>query len=181
MSLVGFKTAKGSVYAVDEAKAGHPKRTTRLKVSYGEGRGTLCDAPSSCLFVSEAGADLIENALVAKKRVVMLYHAGDESYQQGQPLTAITAQNASDVPAARNFFFGVVGANNEWESLVSAYPEPKPGLRPMEQEFETDGSLTNHIGHAITDVFDHPSQLVKATLDAAKTLNHTSSRVPPRR
>lgn len=179
MSVVGFKTAKGSIYAVDDAKDGLPKCTTRLKVSFGKGRGTVDDSPSLCLFVSEAGADTLDTAMVQQKVIAMVYADGDKPYQPGQPLTQIKYDNAQNIPAGKQFFFGVLSPQGEWEGLVKASPEPKVGLRPMEQELKPDGSITNHVGNTITELFDKPSALLKAAMAAAQTLDHTASRKPP--
>ncbi|NBO19701.1 MAG: hypothetical protein EBV03_10865 [Proteobacteria bacterium] len=72
----------------------------------------------------------------------------------------------------------MLSPQGEWEGLVKAHTEPKPGLRPMEQEFKADGTIINHVGNTITELFDKPSALLKAAMSAAQTLDHTASRRP---
>jgi hypothetical protein len=142
--VVGFTTAKGSTYAVDENG-----QTSRTKNSEGKGKGTTYE-PHTAMYV--APGDHTE--ILSDMQGGMGNHSirlGYISYVTGDTFTPI--QSTTNIPSDAKPVVGIFDKKSG--ALVSMYEAtttPQVGLHPVEKLYKKDGTSSTHVGNVIAEV-----------------------------
>ena len=145
--VVGFKTAKGSVYVV-----GEDGKTSRTKKSEGRGQGTTYE-PHTALYVQPGD----HQEILSDMRSGMGANSVRLGYIDNN--TFYPVENVADVPEGAQAFVGVF--NRKKGTPVGLYPAlttPEVGLHPVEELYTPDGKANTHIGNAITELQYAPTQ-----------------------
>jgi len=150
---VGFKTAQGSLYSVDEQG-----KTARTKLSEGKGKGTTYE-PHPVLYVNPKDAQSIlgdmqsgsmNKAAGKKSNSVRLGYVLDNTFK---PVTEV-----SQIPEGANAVVAVI--DNNTNQAVGVYPaklDPEVGLSPIEKLYNPDGTANTHVGNQIVEIFGKPT------------------------
>jgi hypothetical protein len=150
---VGFKTAQGSLYSVDEQG-----KTARTKLSEGKGKGTTYE-PHPVLYVNPKDAQSIlgdmqsgsmNKAAGKKSNSVRLGYVLDNTFK---PVTEV-----SQIPEGANAVVAVI--DNNTNQAVGVYPaklDPEVGLSPIEKLYNPDGTANTHVGNQIVEIFGRPT------------------------
>ncbi len=150
---VGFKTAQGSLYSVDEQG-----KTARTKLSEGKGQGTTYE-PHPVLYVNPKDAQSIlgdmqsgsmNKAAGKKSNSVRLGYVLDNTFK---PVTEV-----SQIPEGANAVVAVI--DNNTNQAVGVYPaklDPEVGLSPIEKLYNPDGTANTHVGNQIVEIFGKPT------------------------
>jgi hypothetical protein len=150
---VGFKTAQGSLYSVDEQG-----KTARTKLSEGKGKGTTYE-PHPVLYVNPKDAQSIlgdmqsgsmNKAAGKKSNSVRLGYVLDNTFK---PVTEV-----SQIPEGADSVVAVI--DNNTNQAVGVYPaklDPEVGLSPIEKLYNPDGTANTHVGNQIVEIFGKPT------------------------
>ena len=150
---VGFKTAQGSLYSVDEQG-----KTARTKLSEGKGKGTTYE-PHPVLYVNPKDAQSIlgdmqsgsmNKAAGKKSNSVRLGYVLNNTFK---PVTEV-----SQIPEGADSVVAVI--DNNTNQAVGVYPaklDPEVGLSPIEKLYNPDGTANTHVGNQIVEIFGKPT------------------------
>jgi len=145
---VGFRTAQGSLYSVDEQG-----KTSRTKLSEGAGKGKTYE-PHSVLYVKPEDAqsviDDFKTGAQDKSTSISL------GYKKGDVFSPVN--DASQIPEGATPLVGVV--DTKTKKAVGVYPatfDPQVGLSPVETLYKEDGTGNVHVGNPIVEIFGKPT------------------------
>jgi hypothetical protein len=153
----GFRTEKGSIYALDDLG-----RTSRTKMSEGKGKGTTYD-PHAALYVTPEDAQSILSDM----------QSGSMDQGASVRLGYIDVENnvfknitdTSQIPAGAEAVVGVIDKNkNQMIGFYKAQLKPAIGLAPVEKLYTPDGMSNTHIGNKIVELFGQTTPAVKPTI-----------------
>jgi hypothetical protein len=153
----GFRTEKGSIYALDDLG-----RTSRTKMSEGKGKGTTYD-PHAALYVTPEDAQSILSDM----------QSGSMDQGASVRLGYIDVENnvfknitdTSQIPAGAEAVVGVIDKNkNQMIGFYKAQLKPAIGLAPVEKLYTSDGMSNTHIGNKIVELFGQTTPAVKPTI-----------------
>jgi len=162
---VGFRTAKGSVYSVDEQG-----KTSRTKVSEGKGQGTTYE-PHPVLYVTPEDS---RNILSDMQSGSMNKAAGKKSnsvrlgYVLNNTFKHVT--EVSQIPEGADSVVAVIDKNTN--QAVGVYPaklDPEVGLSPIEKLYNPDGTANTHVGNPIVEIFGKPTRAKTASVAPSAT------------
>ena len=146
---VGFKTAQGSLYSVDEQG-----KTARTKLSEGKGKGTTYE-PHPVLYINPSDArnvlDDMQTGSLDQSASTRLGYVLDNTFK---PVTEV-----SQIPEGSSPVVAVI--NNKTNQAVGVYPaklDPEVGLAPVEKLYKPDGTSSTHIGNQIVEIFGQPTK-----------------------
>lgn len=149
---VGFKTSKGSLYALDETG-----RTSRTKKSPGKGQGKTYP-PHLAFYVKPEDADSIRDDKIGGNASIRLGYDRDGKFQK--------ISDISELPAGTQPLVAVVDKDkNTLRGFYPAKTNPEVGLSPIEKLYNDDGTANTHVGNPIVELFSAPA----ATPEAAPT------------
>jgi hypothetical protein len=146
---VGFKTAQGSLYSVDEQG-----KTARTKLSEGKGKGKTYE-PHPVLYVTpESSQSILEDMQSGSLDQSASTRLGYVENNTFKPVTEV-----SQIPEGSSPVVAVI--NNKTNQAIGVYPaklDPEVGLAPVEKLYKPDGTSSTHIGNQIVEIFGQPTK-----------------------
>jgi hypothetical protein len=163
---VGFKTEKGSVYSLDEQN-----KTSRTKMSEGEGKGTTYD-PHAVLYVSPEDAKSVlsdmQSGALDKSASVRL------GYVDTKNNVFKSVKDVSEIPAEAEPLVATVDKKkNQVITFYKAKLNPAIGLSPIEKLYTPDGMANTHIGNKIVELFGQTESTTTPSSTPAETTTTT--------
>jgi DNA repair protein RadC/DNA-binding protein H-NS len=167
----GFRTEKGSIYALDDLG-----RTSRTKMSEGKGKGTTYD-PHAALYVTPEDAQSIlsdmQSGSIDQSASVRLGYIDLENN------VFKTITDTSQLPAGVEPLVGVVDKNkNQLIGSYKAQLTPAVGLSPVEKMYTPDGMSNTHIGNKIVELFGQATPAATPAVEPTVT-PETPPEAPP--
>jgi len=146
---VGFKTAKGSLYSVDEQG-----KTARTKLSEGKGKGKTYE-PHSVLYVApESSKSILEDMQSGSLDQSASIRLGYVENNTFKPVAEV-----GQIPEGSSPVVAVI--NNKTNQAIGVYPaklDPEVGLAPIEKLYKPDGTSSTHVGNRIVEIFGQPTK-----------------------
>jgi hypothetical protein len=169
---VGFKTEKGSVYSVDEQN-----KTSRTKMSEGEGKGTTYD-PHAVLYVSPEDAKSVlsdmQSGALDKSASVRL------GYVDTKNNVFKSVKDVSEIPAEAEPLVATVDKKkNQVITFYKAKLNPAIGLSPIEKLYTPDGMANTHIGNKIVELFGQTESTTTPSSTPATTTTPAETKLKP--
>jgi hypothetical protein len=168
----GFKTEKGSVYSVDEQN-----KTSRTKMSEGEGKGTTYD-PHAVLYVSPEDAKSVlsdmQSGALDKSASVRL------GYVDTKNNVFKSVKDVSEIPAEAEPLVATVDKKkNQVITFYKAKLNPAIGLSPIEKLYTPDGMANTHIGNKIVELFGQTESTTTPSSTPATTTTPAETKLKP--
>jgi hypothetical protein len=169
----GFKTEKGSVYSVDEQN-----KTSRTKMSEGEGKGTTYD-PHAVLYVSPEDAKSVlsdmQSGALDKSASVRL------GYVDTKNNVFKSVKDVSEIPAEAEPLVATVDKKkNQVITFYKAKLNPAIGLSPIEKLYTPDGMANTHIGNKIVELFGQTESTTTPSSTPATTTTPAETQLKPK-
>jgi hypothetical protein len=138
--VVGFKTAKGSTYELDQVG-----RSSRTKLSPGRGQGTTYPPHTVFYVTPENSRSILEDKIGGEASIRLGFQDGDMFRKIG---------DISELPEGATPLVAVV--DRETNQIRGSYPaqtQPAVGLAPVEKLYNNDGTANTHVGNPIVELF----------------------------
>lgn len=168
--VVGFTTAKGSTYEVDDQG-----KTVRTKRSEGKGQGTTYE-PHSALYLDTAS----QESMMDDMRGGM----GDTAIRLGYEKDGsfVSVADVNEIPSDAAPKVAVVNKNtNSLVSIFDAQTQPAVDLHPVEKLYTPDGMSNTHVGNKITELKTAPTPAaVEETVTPTATVKQGKPRGRPK-